>query len=923
MASSGDFKYHAVAHSARVTHGIATVEVTKPKVYFVREGFSLKYKLRFGKGTDDPAQNITAVFDVAARNLEDLQELCTYPGTKPVQRWTWNCHQTPQISNYSTPAAPKTLEHQFTEILLQPGEKRMELVVPWHKKLWFDEIGSLRQAYSAVTKDAEAMLALYPNPSQPTKALPPIAECRPRAALDIFASREIWGATMTAAVLRESGVHLERLKKSNMEDCWGIFEKVDNGIVCHVYGQQAGPDVPHIINPSVGDRLKLDLRPDGHHELSAGATDSGVYAKITDVVKRSDFVIRLIGNPGWSDKDLNFGRLSTIRLERANVYLSSRRHLEAVELCYNTPRTPGSFPLHSLLLLNQPLPSLERPEIPGPVIEQLNHIHSLLNPTQQQAFRTSHDTRSPIVLIQGPPGTGKTLTLAMITIAYAVARRQKCLIATPSNNAGNEFAEKILGMWRRGTDPEKRPVSRPPNLLRWLTPATDQSIMNNARVTGIPEAMVEISMARTIQERALWAVRHGTELEKTVGGEWLDLWKRRIVLKEAESSRFRELTFLWEKRCLREAEIVITTCDNAYTLDPEAFPANIIILDECSQAIEPAALLPVVRFIKSLRLVILGGDDEQLQPFVISTPADNEFQAQLRKSWFERVRTSTVVPCITLGQQYRMRPEISSIVIRHFYKDRLVDDPSVKIPRPTYIKFMSLAESLGQRRPEWAASQWPMSNVLMVDMPEGARTFSKTDAYGSKYNSGHILIVRDLCLTLLAPTSGISTGQVVVITPYAAQRVRLIRALQAAASLNPELRNVVVSTVDKFQGQENEIIILDLVVRSYSASALGFMNQRTRLNVSISRARDVLIVIGDAHKYKRLLSKHKVFKENRLFLEAMCEVAQNTVLWKGDTSALQDTDTWDTLEDGMDDGEGEEGGGDQPQAGDAGPIWRY
>jgi hypothetical protein len=91
-------------------------------------------------------------------------------------------------------------------------------------------------------------------------------------------------------------------------------------------------------------------------------------------------------------------------------------------------------------------------------------------------------------------------------------------------------------------------------------------------------------------------------------------------------------------------------CDNTYTLDPEAFPANIIVLDKCSQAIEPAALLPVVQFIKSLRLVILGGDDKQLQPFVISNAAENKFQAQLQKSWFEHVRSSMVVLCITLGQ---------------------------------------------------------------------------------------------------------------------------------------------------------------------------------------------------------------------------------------------------------------------------------
>jgi hypothetical protein len=228
------------------------------------------------------------------------------------------------------------------------------------------------------------------------------------------------------------------------------------------------------------------------------------------------------------------------------------------------------------------------------------------------------------------------------------------VVATPSNNAANEFAKKIIGMWAQGSDPAKRPVSRPPNLVRWLTPTTDQLIMNNAQAWGIPESMAEISMAKRIQERVRRAVREGTDLEKTVAGEWLDLWKRRQVLKETESSRFKELMFLWGKWCLNKAEIIITTCDNTYTLDPEPFGVNVIILDECSQTIEPAALLPVERFIKTLRLVILGGDDQQLQPFVISTAADNEFQPQLRKSWFEHMRLSTVVPCITLGQQYRM-----------------------------------------------------------------------------------------------------------------------------------------------------------------------------------------------------------------------------------------------------------------------------
>ena len=184
----------------------------------------------------------------------------------------------------------------------------------------------------------------------------------------------------------------------------------------------------------------------------------------------------------------------------------------------------------------------------------------------------------------------------------------------------------------------------------------------------------------------------------------------------------------------------------------------------------------------------------------------------------------------------------------------------------------------------------------MIDMPERARTFSRTDPSRSRYNSGHILIVRDLCLTLLAPTSGIHSYQVVVITPYAAQCVRHICALDTAVSLNPELSKVVVSTVDKYQGQECDIMILDLVIRSRRSTTLGFMKERNRLNVAISRARNVLIVVGDAYLYRRLISRRKVLKETQLFLDIMCDIAKNTVLWKGDTSALKEIDTWDRIE---------------------------
>jgi hypothetical protein len=161
-----------------------------------------------------------------------------------------------------------------------------------------------------------------------------------------------------------------------------------------------------------------------------------------------------------------------------------------------------------------------------------------------------------------------------------------------------------------------------------------------------------------------------------------------------------------------------------------------------------------------------------------------------------------------------MWPEISRIIIKHFYPDKLQNDISTTIECPVYIKYMKLAESMSQSKPDWATLLWPPSNVLMVDMPEGARTWSKFDATRSRYNSGHILIVRDLCSTILALSSGIHQQELAIITPYTAQCVRIIRALEQAAKNNPALSGIIVSTVDKFQGQECGIVILDLVVRS-------------------------------------------------------------------------------------------------------------
>jgi hypothetical protein len=156
--------------------------------------------------------------------------------------------------------------------------------------------------------------------------------------------------------------------------------------------------------------------------------------------------------------------------------------------------------------------------------------------------------RSPIVLIQGPPGTGKSLTLAMIAISFAI-RGLKCVIMTLSNNAANEIGKKILTICDSGGESQQWPY-RHPNIVCWLTPANDQAIMNNSRVPGVPETIVQMSMARRMQVRVRQIINKGEEWEKRAAQEWLDLWRRCRVLNKSQLDRYKELTYLWEKQCL-------------------------------------------------------------------------------------------------------------------------------------------------------------------------------------------------------------------------------------------------------------------------------------------------------------------------------------------------------------------------------------
>ena len=140
MATAEEFKFYAIADSVEVTCSAETVKVRRPKLYCIYESLSLTFVLRFGKGTEDTTQLISAVFGRAVNTLKTLEVVTTFPNGKPVQYVTWRCNVTPPVTNYSSSKAdPEKPEHKFVEILRLSGVRHIEMLVPLHKSFDQDE----------------------------------------------------------------------------------------------------------------------------------------------------------------------------------------------------------------------------------------------------------------------------------------------------------------------------------------------------------------------------------------------------------------------------------------------------------------------------------------------------------------------------------------------------------------------------------------------------------------------------------------------------------------------------------------------------------------------------------------------------------------------------------------------------------------
>lgn len=435
--------------------------------------------------------------------------------------------------------------------------------------------------------------------------------------------------------------------------------------------------------------------------------------------------------------------------------------------------------------------------------------HSLLFKNQhlnesQQQAVIAITQNENITIVHGPPGTGKTTTLIEAIVQLTKAG-EKVLVSAPSNTAVDNIAK---GLITQGIQVLRTGnASKVDETIFLHTP--EGRLSNSKQQKEIKELKIR---AEQFRKMAL-------KYKRSFGKEERE--QRNLLFKEVKNIRteIKKLQAYNEEKLYTEAEVILGTPIGLYDVKINHLTFHTLVMDEAGQCIEPLAwcIFPLAQ------KYVLAGDHFQLPPTILSNEAA---RLGLNKSILER-SIASVNNIFLLNTQYRMREAIAGFSSDYFYKG-LLQTATHLSNTGTHISFIDTAGS--------GYNEEQGSNGISLQ------------------NEGEIQIVQKL---LIAENLDVLTTA--FISPYAGQ------VAAAKETLPKEMR---ISTIDSFQGQEKEVIILSLV-RSNDDGEIGFLKDYRRMNVAITRAKEQLFVIGDSATiganafYNAFLSyveKHGIYK---------------------------------------------------------------
>jgi ATP-dependent RNA/DNA helicase IGHMBP2 len=425
---------------------------------------------------------------------------------------------------------------------------------------------------------------------------------------------------------------------------------------------------------------------------------------------------------------------------------------------------------------------------PGP------HLEHRLNPEQAQALDLA-DRALDLALIHGPPGTGKTTVLVEV-VRRAAARGDTVLACAPSNLAVDNLVERLAAA---GLSPVR--IGHPARVL----PAVLEHTLE-ARVREHEEAKLAARLVKdALQLRQAARKQRGRRGPGRFSESRAQEREARALLAEAREREDRA-----EADVLERAPVVLATLTGIESGALRARRFDLAVLDEATQAVEPAAYLALLKADRA----VLAGDHLQLPPTVLSEAGQ---KGGLSVSLFERLTQARPEAAVMLAEQHRMNERIMRYPSDALYGGRLRAHPSVA-GHALDDAPLEVIDTAGRGFDE--------------ETPEGSE---------SKVNPGEAELAVAEALRLLGRE--VAARDLAVIAPYDAQ-VQLLRQRLA------EHADLEVDTVDGFQGREKEAVIVSLT-RSNEAGELGFLADIRRMNVALTRARKKLVVVGDGATVRR------------------------------------------------------------------------
>jgi superfamily I DNA and/or RNA helicase len=481
-------------------------------------------------------------------------------------------------------------------------------------------------------------------------------------------------------------------------------------------------------------------------------------------------------------------RKGTWRIDRGANRVAFDRMRDALNSIFEEG---GGAPLRELLLglVHDPEATASLiPEMKG-AKEVRVPLPSDLNESQREAAKMGISRR--LTLIQGPPGTGKTHTAVRILENWAIQDTGTVLAVADSNVAVDNLLEGLL---ERGIRAVR--LGQPVKVRESLREATMDARMESHELNR--DLIEEIERNEKLSRR-IKGMRGGKEkglAHRDLSRGWKEV--RRLERQIRDD-------------ILDRAQVLCCTCIGSGhdLLDGRSFSR--VLIDEATQATEPASLVPLV---KGSRQIVLVGDHRQLPPTVISRRAE---KGGLDRSLFERLVEMGIAP-LMLTTQYRMHPSISDFPNKRFYDGKLEDG----------VDKSDRAAPAGMLWPDWDA---PLAFLPV----EGEELLSPDGA--SKENSVEASWVVKILMGLIEE-GGLEFPDIGIVTPYAGQ-VRAIRDM-----IPESMQDVEVRTVDGYQGREKDVIIFSSV-RSNPDGNVGFLSDGRRLNVALTRSRRGLIVVGN------------------------------------------------------------------------------